>query len=630
MNVVNEGRGGYMETVRQLLGEMAGAARQAMFVSEQLEIAQAERPFTEKLGYFANLSPGAVSPFGVVLAVPRDLRAVALAWMAGAEAADLFGCLSHMPDTLEIELTPQAGITLVVDRRGHGSFGSVEECAEALRKLPRSRLVQLTLPSAAERMVGLIRLVNLESIAERPGLVGNLIAENCLVVEVRDHASWSFEEMEGLAELSAGIGAVLPVRLGSPAHPPSRPQLPVLLPEVAIADEFAALPAFLAPDSVQRQVLTCCRESRRLRLLLEAFGGQYEREVRQSNALRMKEDRTARSLDDASRGRDFRGEMDRIRVFFSDDLRRAIDQIGEANRDATLPQGAIVLGCKQAIDAVSTDDIEFEETPANLILRLRQEALDSLSRSCGELLRSRLQSDIAALRTSLKEVEAQVNQMILQFAGTPISLNLTLPEEGDLWRKMIEMISLEIRYRGEMPKRSFFSRISEGRQPVFMMLMVGSMAGTAFGFNIRTRPVMLSLFVIFLIAFAYTFISWRKQDGARMDKELERVREALVMEFKRLVAEVQREKMSRIQAYFDEMRRDVERRLDTCMRDVQKAETERGSDERKESRTKLRTVEQRSRELSNLGTQMSKLLTTCGEIERKCVQAAAKAVAIPA
>ncbi|MDO8607608.1 MAG: hypothetical protein Q7R40_13810 [Phaeospirillum sp.] len=609
---------------------MASTARQAMFVSEQLEVAQAERPFTEKLGSFAKLSPSVSLPFGVILAAPQDLRGPALAWLAGGGAAFLFGCLAEFPDNFEVELHPQADITLTVDRRGHGSFGNVEDCAAALRALPRARLVQLTLPCVAGRMVGCVRLINLAAIAERPGLVGNLIAETCLVVSARGRTPWSSEEVEGVTELSAGIGAVLPVRLGAALPAPPYPPIPVLLPEIGIDDESAPLPPFFAPDAVQRQVLICCRESRRLRLLLEAFGGQYEREVRQSNALRMKEDRTARSFEDVARGRDFRGEMDRIRVFFSDDLRRIVEQIGEANRDATLPQGAIVQGCKQAIDAVSTDDIEFEETPSNLILRLRQETLDSLSRSCGDLLRSRLQGDIAALRASLKEVETQVNQMILQFAASPVSLNLAIPEEGELWRKMIEMISLEIRYRGEMPKRGFFSRISEGRQPVFMMLMVGSMAGTAFGFNVRTRPVMLILFIIFLMAVAYTFVSWRKQDGARMDKELERVREALSMEFKRLVAEVQREKMNRIQAYFDELRRDVERRLDSCMRDVQKAETERAADERKESRTKQRTVEQRIRELSSLGAQMSKLLVTCGEIERKCVQAAAKAVIVPA
>ncbi len=618
-----------METVRQLLGEMAGAARQAMSVSEQLEMAQAERPFTDRLGFFAKLSPGASLPFGVILATTQDLRATALAWLAGAEAGALLGGLAEIPDNLELDLAPRASITLAVDRRGQTSFGSFEDCATALRALPSSRLVQMTLSSVAERMVGVIRVVNLAAIAERPGLAGNLIAENCLVIVVQGQTPWKAEEIEGLVELSAGVGTILPVRLRG-AQPTPCPPAAVLMPEAVIDDECAALPNLFVADGAPRQILICNRESRRLRLLLEALSAQYERELRQSNALRVKEERTARSLEDAGRSRDFRSEVDRIRVFFSDDLRRALDQISETNRDATLPQGAIVQGCKQVIDAVSADDIEFEETPTNLILRLRQEALDSLSRNCGDLLRQRLQADIASLRTSLKEIEAQINQMILQFSGTPVSLNLTLPEEGDVWRRMTEMISLEIRYRGEMPKRSFFNRISEGRRPVFMILMAGSMVGSAFGFNVRTRPLMMVFLVIFLIGFAYTFISWRKQDGARMDKELERVRESLSAELKRLVADVQREKLTRIHAHFDELRRDVERRLDTYMRDVQKSETDRGLDERKESRTKQRTVEQRIRELSSLGAQLSKLLVSSGEIERKCVQATAKTMTAPA
>jgi hypothetical protein len=141
---------------------------------------------------------------------------------------------------------------------------------------------------------------------------------------------------------------------------------------------------------------------------------------------------------------------------------------------------------------------------------------------------------------------------------------------------------------------------------------------------------MLVFLAMFVIGFLYTFFSWKSEDRARLEKELERVRETLITEIRRLVGEVQREKLSRIQAHLDELRRDVDRRLDSYLRDVQKAETDRTNEERREGRLRQRTQDQRQRELAGQATTLSRLLQNCAEIERKCVQAAGRIVAVPA
>ncbi len=616
-----------MEVVNQLFSEMSSTSRQAIAVSEQLEMAQASRPFTEKLEAFSNIHIRQPIPFTLALATSDDTRIKALAWAAGPVAAELVAGLGGTVDRIIFDLTGTGGISVAVDAASPRSFDTTEQCLEAMKGHAGGRQMRIALPPPAGRLEGVVQLVRLPAVIDRPGLVGSLISESCLLAAASGNSPWNQEEQEALAELAAGIGAILPVKMGTEAA--AFPRCAIAFPLETPNDEQAPLPAGLAPNAALRQGLISCRESRRLKLLVEALNSQYEREVRQANALKVKEERNARGLEDAGRSRDFRGEIDRIRTSFADDLKRVVDQLGEANRNATLPQGAITLGLRKMVDAVAPGDIEFEEGPSNLILRLHQQALDILSNACGDLLRDQLRADIFSLRASLKETEAQLSQMILQFLGTPIALNLTLPEEGELWRKMTEMISLEIRYRGEMPKRNFLNRISEGRRPVFMILMAGSMVGSAFGFNMRARPLMLVFLVMFIIGFLYTFFSWKNEDRARLEKELERVRETLITEIKRLVGEVQREKLSRIQAHLDELRRDVDRRLDSYLRDVQKAETDRTNEERREGRSRQRTQEQRQRELAGQATTLSRLVQSCAEIERKCVQATGRIAAAP-
>ncbi len=616
-----------MEVVNQLFSEMSSVSRQALAVSEQLEMAQASRPFTEKLESFANIHVQQSIPFTLALATSDDTRIAALAWVAGPVAAELVAGLSGTVDRIIFDLTGNGGISVAVGAAQPRSFDTTEQCLEAMKGHAGGRQMRISLPPPAGRLEGAVQFIHLPAVIERPGLVGSLISESCLLAAISGNSSWNQEEQEALAELASGIGAILPVKMGTEAA--VFPRCAITFPLENPSDEPAPLPTCLAPGTALRQGLISCRESRRLKLLVEALSSQYEREVRQANALKVKEERNARSLEDAGRSRDYRGEIDRIRTFFADDLKRVIDQLGETNRNATLPQGAITLGLRKMVDAVAPNDIVFEEGPSNLILRLHQQALDILSSACGDLLRDQLRADIFLLRTSLKETEEQVSQMIMQFSGIPIALNLTLPEEGDLWRKMTEMICLEIRYRGEMPKRNFFNRISEGRRPVFMILMVGSIVGSAFGFNMRARPLMLVFLAMFIAGFLYTFFSWKREDRARLEKELERVRESLITEIKRLVAEVQREKLSRILAHLDEVRRDIDRRLDSYLRDVQKAETDRNSDERREGRSRQRTQDQRQRELAGQATTLSRLLQSCAEIERKCIQATSQITVTP-
>ena len=131
-----------------------------------------------------------------------------------------------------------------------------------------------------------------------------------------------------------------------------------------------------------------------------------------------------------------------------------------------------------------------------------------------------------------------------------------------------EMVNVEISYRGEMPKRGFLQRLVAGRRQVYMILMSVSMFGGAFGVS-RTSPSIRNLFLgLFICGVIYTFSSWRREDRERIEKELDRVKDSLSGEVKRILTEVNREKLSRISAHLGEISKEALRKIDASVREV--------------------------------------------------------------
>ena len=90
------------------------------------------------------------------------------------------------------------------------------------------------------------------------------------------------------------------------------------------------------------------------------------------------------------------------------------------------------------------------------------------------------------------------------------------------------MLDLDIKYRGEIPRRGFMQRLGEGRRIVFVGMMALSLVGSFVGFNVRKAAWAGVVFLLlFLGAVAFTYRSWRHEEEESFGKEIERVRESV-------------------------------------------------------------------------------------------------------
>jgi hypothetical protein len=195
-----------------------------------------------------------------------------------------------------------------------------------------------------------------------------------------------------------------------------------------------------------------------------------------------------------------------------------------------------------------------------------------------------------------------------------------------IWGPIDELLHLQTRYAGEIPRRGFLQRLGEGRRVVFTLLMVGSLVGGFMGFNIRRAagmgPVFLLLFVGVVI---YTYFSWRAEDRAVFETELGRLREALSMDFSRLLSEVLRERQNRLQAAIEDVRRDVGVSIDAAQREAAAGAAAAGEQERRASRTRLRVVEQRLREVQAMGHALARTRQGLDRLHAEAARALAAA-----
>jgi hypothetical protein len=166
-----------------------------------------------------------------------------------------------------------------------------------------------------------------------------------------------------------------------------------------------------------------------------------------------------------------------------------------------------------------------------------------------------------------------------------------------------------------MPKRGFVQRLGEGRRMVFAVMMILSLIGSMVGFSWRGLGVIgIAFLLLFLGAVIYTYRAWKNEDREKLEAELERVRDQLQMECKRMATEVQREKQARLNEHLDQSKRALLLRIDDLLRERLQRDQEQQAEQRDRARARLRKLDQQLKELQANNARVSKLRQDGGNL----------------
>jgi len=608
-------------------------------VCEQLERGQADTPLAD---HFQQMHAELDSaPFSItILGFTQDARTRVLSWLYGQAYSMLSIQVPHEVGLVELHLR-ERGYVLEKSGGDRVEFDRLEPFLEAVKASDLLHnndadswidplKLSLEAPSGIQG-VSAFMPENSQAIMENPALLSRVAAHsNCtLLAAPSDYVLTDTDKQatEELLELMDGIWPVVIPASGEVSTLPSvgwwkdallmRPALKI---STTLLNNDTVLPDLLLdPDDPVRRSLFLFHHAHRFNQGVEAVSARHQDDMRQMNSRRTREERRAKKLEAQGCENESRQKFELVKADLNDEIARLNKGIKENSRRSMLPNAALNEEIKKILVTLRSSDLNQEEGHSTIKLSVDSHFLHHISDTSRRLLKQLHKDDMVMIRDGLSAYQEKLELALEDASGSPISIDLRPIDEREIWQVTKEMLNVEIRYRGEMKKRGFLQRLGEGRKVMFMALMSASIFGTMFGTNIRGAKLLgLLLVLLFIGAVVYSYFSWKKEDEALVEKELDRVRDQLGTEVKRMLSDIRRENVSKVSEQLEQIKKDALRRIDSMAKGFESSKRQQSDSGRNQAREKMKLLDQRVREIQGYGQQISRLQQSCGELEREC------------
>ncbi|MGX5174013.1 hypothetical protein ACUR5C_08330 [Aliikangiella sp. IMCC44653] len=620
-------------------------SQQGLSVCEQLEKGQAETPLAE---HFQQIERDIdSSPFSMVLmGLTTEARTAVLAWLYGKDFSVLSVNVVKQLGLVEISLR-ERGYTLERANGERQEFDRLDPFMEALQKS------DVLSPNDGQDWVDPIRLgVNSakglqglkvympespDMVLKNPGLLNRVITKaNLLVVAAPLHYELSDNDQKAILEVSENMDGFWPLLIideleedtGLPEigwwqkHNAPTVQLK---PQLLTTHVDARIPSMLQDiDDKARQALFLHLQARRVIHASEAVAERSQQELRLLQGRQKREQRKSQAAEtEIKSGGIERHQWDDVRSNITDKMAKLNKKFQEQGKKSLLPEAELSSQLKQFVDRLSVSDLNQEPGHASIKLSVKDSFLDELKNQLKVLLKRQLKSELSDLNKDLAKQRQLIEKQAKELTAQPQIIEINSPDEHALWSGLKEQLSVSVRYRGEMPKRGFMARLSDGRKAIMgismMAMVIGGLFKAVWGVDFRSM-IMLIAPLIFIGAIVYSYIVWPKEDAERFAKELDRVKEGLTSEIKRLLSELQRDKQAKVSDHLDGEKKAILKKLDELNRNTQASQEQAVSQQKQQAARRLTQIDQQIKELQMIDLEISSLKRQCDNLEREGTQ----------
>ena len=237
-----------------------------------------------------------------------------------------------------------------------------------------------------------------------------------------------------------------------------------------------------------------------------------------------------------------RGAADALRTELADALQALGRSAAERCRRTVASDFGVQSRMAAEVAKTSEADLARELTRQGVRVSLAR----GLQVDLQQALRRHVEHDVQAMVDEANLLLAELGVMVdramrLEFARADACASHRLAT-ATLMERVEDLMQINVRYRGVLPRRGFMHRLAEGRKSIFTVLMFVSLFGSFLGFNWRSHAGLGWVFMAgFIGAVAWTYRSWQDDDHERVEEELEKAREQLRMESRRAVGDIYRE-----------------------------------------------------------------------------------------
>lgn len=313
-----------------------------------------------------------------------------------------------------------------------------------------------------------------------------------------------------------------------------------------------------------------------------------------------------------------RSDQDQVLKVLDQKMQALNKELEKKEKKAFQPNGAVSNIVERTINSLEFADLEQELGAKKVFLHFSDDSTRSIITALKTGYRTVLSQDLVFMRDEINALRRQLEDEIEKVSGQRLSLDVRPPDQTELWKQLEPVFSLNIRYKGEMAKRGFFQRLSEGRRAAFGLLMgvglVGMMMGNS---SMRSSPLVgIGIFLVFIVTIISSYRSWGQEDAEKIDDEMTKLKDGLTADIKRMLGDVQRERSAFLKAALERVREQVAQvMVDTIQtqRDQKQAAAEK---DKKAAEKSMGVLEQRAREIGQMQTSLRSLSQGFKALER--------------
>lgn len=609
-----------MHALEALHREFSSNVSNSLSVCQLLERGQANTPLAD---LFAQLQKNLQhKPLGITLiGLTPAARSAALKWLYGHNFAVFSLEVSQQIGLLEVQLKDQ-GYSLERSTGERLEFSRWEDFMQAVHDAnlfaavdDKAALKVGTQTSTNARNLQVLIPESCEFVAQSPALLSRLLAESNLVMIAAspDH-QLSAVETSVLQQLLDDMVACWPLLPVDELNPntvfPEKGWWTALTSAVRLSPTLltthvdAAIPSTLAEvGNDLRLSLQFALQTKRLQSVTTAMTERFEQEVRQ---LQSRKSRESRRSDGSSTNLDY-SFWSQLKTELADEITALQKDLQESARRRDVPTGTTQVSLKQLIDTIDYDDLDREDQYKVIKLSLSRKSQDDLTGFIQQQSKQQLRQDGETIVQRLQALLDRISDKLHKQTGAMIGWQVPKVPDADIWQDMQELISLELRYQGELPKRGFVDRLSEGRKSVMVVMMSVMLMGYV-GMDLRSSPWLSYIIVpMFFGAIAYSFIGFRKDEEYRLDKELTRVREELLSSGRRTMTDLNRLKQSKLTEFTDALKKQWQQQLEQFGRDQQAKHQAEQDQAASKAKARIGAIDSQLSELNSVQSQVQRV-----------------------
>jgi hypothetical protein len=263
--------------------------------------------------------------------------------------------------------------------------------------------------------------------------------------------------------------------------------------------------------------------------------------------------------------------------------------------DALAPGGGLWRAVEEGLEAITA--LDEEPRLRTCITRVADDELAEWTRVVRGALAAHLAADLVAIRDLSRDLASEIERSITASGGPTVVVTFAHVDEARVRRILDQVGPPSRRYQGELPRPGVFEYLMMARRYQMVLFMCMSAFGLSFLRNYREVMVPLAI-VLFSLGGINVWNTVNRERIERRERELEKARDLLRQEARRMLADAQRAWTSLVSQHLGDQVALVTARIEAPVRDAALRLVEEAGRERQRAQRQVQGYETMERRLA--------------------------------